>query len=194
MKHSLTLMVFAGMLGLISPGMSASKNPDAAAVLTPKDAIALVGGPLDEVFKLESKPASENGYDHNTICGYFPKGYRLAEADRPPERGVQLSIHRFKSPKEAKKFYDLTAEAEREMAKMAEGPSAGAKVTPLKGVGQAGVLSVKKLTPEPKANYRVGIASFLKGSVMAQLTVWKRDAAVAPAASSGAKLIAARLP
>lgn len=187
-------LILAGIVVIVAPTLAAPKNPEAATLLTAKDAAALVGGPLDEVSKYESKPDSQNGHDHNTICGYFLKGYRLAEADRPPERGVQLSLHRFKTPKEAQKFYALTADAEREMTKLAGSPSAGGKVESLKGVGEAGVLSIKKLTPEPKAIYQVGIATFLKGSVMGQLTVWKRDASVAAAASAGAKRIATRLP
>jgi len=194
MKCLIALTLLAGMASLPTTALAISKHPDAAALLTAKDAVAMVAGPLDEVSKLESKPDAENGHDHNTICGYFPKGYRLAEAERPPERGVQLSLHRFPTPKEAQKFYDLTAAAEREMAKTAGSATAGSKVEVLKGVGQAGVLSVKKLTPEPKAVYQVGIATFLKGSVMGQLTVWRRDATVAAAASAGAKQIAAKLP
>lgn len=183
-----------GFAVMVAPALAAPKTPDATTLLTSKDAVALVGGPLDEVSRYESKPDAQNGHDHNTICGYFPQGYRLAEAERPPERGVQLSLHRFKTPKEARKFYALTADAEREMAKMAGSPSAGGKVEVLKGVGEAGVLSIKKLTPEPQAIYQVGVATFLKGSVMAQLTVWKRDAPVAAAATTGAKRIAAKLP
>jgi hypothetical protein len=186
--------LLTGFAVMVAPVLAAPKSPDAGTLLTSKDAVVLVGGPLDEVSKYESKPDAQNGHDHNTICGYFPKGYRLAEAERPPERGMQLSLHRFKTPKEARKFYDLTADAEREMTKMAGSPSAGSKVEVLKGVGEAGVLSIKKLTPEPKAIYQVGVATFLKGSVMGQLTVWKRDAAVAAAATTGAKQVAARLP
>jgi hypothetical protein len=190
MKH----LLFQTMIGLavagILPTLAAAKAPIAAALLSAKEAAALVGGPLEEVTKSETKPDAQNGRDHNTICGYFPKGYKIAEAERPPERGVEVSLHTFPSPAEAKRFFGFTREAEQEAAKTIP----GAKLVPLKGAGEAGVLSTKTLRPEPDAHYQIGIASFIKGATMAQVTVWKRKAPVDAIAAAAAKQIAAKLP
>jgi hypothetical protein len=50
-----------------------------------------MGAPLESNFRNESQPDSVNGHDHTTVCGWFPKGYNLSTADKPPERGVQLT-------------------------------------------------------------------------------------------------------
>jgi hypothetical protein len=190
MKRALFPMLLMALAGGVLPALAAAKAPVASALLSANEAALLVGGPLDEVSKSEVKPNAENGHDHTTICGYFPKGYQLETAERPPERGIQLSLHTFPSRAEAKKFFNFSKEAQQESAKSFP----GGKFSPLKGAGEAGFVSTKVITPEPKADYQIALAYFVKGSTMAQLTVWKRSAPVAGIATTAAKQVAAKLP
>lgn len=118
-------IVLASVLGLsmaVTPTPTGGQTPVACAVLSEKEALALVGGPLGEISKGEQKPTMENGHDHNTWCGFFPKGYDLRKADRPPERGLMLQLHAMRNPADAKGFYENTVEAMKEMAKASGSP------------------------------------------------------------------------
>jgi hypothetical protein len=174
----------------VVPVVAAGKAPVAASVLSANEAAALVRGPLDEVAKYEVKPTSENGQDHNTSCGYFPKGYRIDTADRPPDRGIQVALHTFPTSGEAKQFFDLTRDGEKQLAEA----NPTAKVTALPGVGTGAILTTKRITPEPKAVYQIAMASFWKGKTMAQITVWKLGSPASAIATTAAKQVASRLP
>jgi hypothetical protein len=84
--------------------LAAEKSLVACSLMDEKEAVALVGGPLGEVFKNEQKPTVENGRDHNSVCGFFPKGYKIQTADRSPEQGVQLQLHVMQTDAAAKAF------------------------------------------------------------------------------------------
>jgi len=159
-------------------------------MLSEKEAIALSGGPLVEVSRDEIKPTAENGHDHNTVCGYFPKGYNLRKADRPPERGVQVQLHALRSRDDAKQFYEAGRGVAQERAKMPKGTS----IVSLPGTGEAAFLQTRRIEPEPGAVYEIAIVQMLKGSVMSQVTVWRKGAPADEAAKSAARQVASRLP
>jgi len=156
--------------------------------------VALVGGPLGEVLKNEQKPTAENGHDHTTTCGFFPKGYDLRKAGRPPERGLMLQLHAMRNNADAKGFYENTVGMVKEMAKESGSPTAGAKVTTVKGMGEAATIELDKIEPEPKAVYQVVKLYFLKGRVMGHVTAWKKAAPADEIARAAAKQIIAKLP
>ena len=145
--------------------------------LAAPDAAALMGAPLESNFRNESKPDAVNGHDHTTVCGWFPKGYNLATADKPPERGVQLTVHTFRTPAEAKQFHSM----------MKSGPP-GTKVKPVPGVGEDAVIDEKTFSGTNVATLR-----FVKGVHSAQVQTWRKGEAGADVATAAAKQVAAKL-
>jgi hypothetical protein len=170
------------------------KLPVACGVLGEQEALALVGGPLGEIFRHEETPGAQNGYDHASICGFFPKGYDIQKADHPPERGLELALHSLRTRGEAKAYYENSLAARQEMAKLPGSPLLSAKYTTLAGVGEAAVMESRTLEPEQKVTYSVAAVIFLKGSVMGQVTTWKKGAPDDTIASSAAKQVMAKLP
>lgn len=194
MNYSVLTVVLLGLVICLASAIAGIKSPIACSMLSEKDALELVGGPLGEVFKNEEAPSKENGYDHNSVCGFFPKGYNIQKADRPPERGLQLQLHAMRNAVDAKNFYDNSLSTAQVMSKMPGNPYTGAAITPLKGMGQAAFLRVCKIEPEPGSSYQIAILIFLKGNVTGQLTAWKKAAAVEEIAKSAAKKVISRLP
>jgi hypothetical protein len=189
--HHWLIVLFSIVLACWSvSGWAAAQAATACAVLSAQEAVTLVGGPLDEVFHREDKPTMQNGYDHDTVCGYFPKGYNIQKADRPPERGLQVQLHTMRNNDDAKTFYERIAD----MSMQPSGPFTDAKLTPLQGVGEAAFLRASQLEPEPGAVYQVASVTFLKGKVMGQLTVWKKAAPVDHIANSAVQQVIAKLP
>lgn len=190
------LVTLLGGVCLLGWQASAGGSMDCS-LYTEKDALATAGGPLGEVVQSERKPEAENGDDHTTSCGYFPKGFDFDKADGPPERGVEVQIHRLPSAQAARRMYDFTLEAVEEMARQTgmRNPD-GKAATPLAGAGEAAFVRVLKLMePEPGQARYSAMATFVKGSVMGQVTVWKTGK-TAPHGESGAaaRLVASRLP
>jgi hypothetical protein len=173
---------------------AAETAPIACSVLGESEAVALVGGPLGEIFRHEEKPHAQNGYDQASVCGYFPKGYNIQKADRPPERGLELALHVLRNKADAKAYYDNSVTARQEMARLPGSPFINAKYTPLAGMGEAAVMEVRTLEPEPNVTYNVAAVIFLKGSVMGQVTTWKKAAPADAIASTAAKQVIAKLP
>jgi len=194
MKYSILLLFLMGTGVWALSALAGSIMPVASALLSEKDALALVGGPLGEVFKTEELPTRENGYDHISVCGFFPKGYDIQKADRPPERGVQIQLHAMRTSAEAKSFYEHTLASNQEMTRMQGSPFAGNKITPLKGMGEAAFLLENKIEPEPGSPYEIATVMFLKGNVMAQLMVWKKAAPATEIAKNTAKMVLSKLP
>jgi hypothetical protein len=194
MKRLVCLALLLGICVLWVPVHAGEKDPMACGVLTEKDALALVGGPLGEVFQTEEKPEAFNGYDHISVCGFFPKGYNIQEASLPPERGVQLQLHVMRDKTDAKGFYDNTFESAQSMINMPGSPLSGAKITPLAGMSDAAFLQSDKSEPEPKSIYHITTVTFLKGNIMGQLQVWKKAKPVDDIAKTAAKTTISRLP
>lgn len=190
MHRWLIVLLSVVLAGGSIPGWAAAKAATACAVLSAPEAVALVGGPLGEVFRSEDKPTMQNGYDHDTVCGYFPKGYNIQKADRPPERGLQVQLHTMRNNHDAKTFYERMAD----MTMQPGGPFPDAKVTPLQGVGEAAFLRELNIEPEPGAVYHVASVSFLKGKVMGQVMVWKKAAPVDQIAHKAVQQVLAKLP
>lgn len=190
----LTTLVLVAACSIWSARAADQTAPVACSVLTQSDAVALVGGPLGEVFRHEEKPHAQNGYDHASVCGFFPKGYHIQKADRPPERGLELALHALRNKADAKAYYDNSLSARQEMAKLPGSPFINAKYTPLAGMGEAAVMEVRVLEPEPNVTYNVAAVIFLKGHVMGQVTTWKKAAPADAIASSAAKQVIAKLP
>ena len=95
---TLRLVLASAIIGSVITDASAAPAAAACGALTSQDAAALMGAPLEANFTNETAPDSLNGHDHTTVCGWFPKGYDLKKADAPPERGVQLTLHTFRTP------------------------------------------------------------------------------------------------
>ena len=151
------LAIASAIAGLAVFEVAAAES--ACGALTAQDATALMGAPLESNFKNETKPDALNGHDHTTVCGWFPKGYDLKKADAPPERGVQLTLHTFRTQAEAKMFHDMTKNG-----------LPGSKPKAVSGVGQDAVIEEKKFS-----GTRVATIHFLKGVHAAQIQTWHKD-------------------
>jgi hypothetical protein len=149
-----------------------------------EDAATLVGGPVPANERAEMKPTAENGYDHTTVCGWFPQGYKLATANAPPPHGAQLTLHEMRTPAEAQAFHENITSMMEEVAKAS--PQAGT-FTPASGLGDAAVLQQQKLGGVHLATVR-----FLKGKVAAQLQVWRAEGPPGDAAVAAARRIVVR--
>lgn len=168
-----------------------AKSPIACNVLTEKDAAAIVGEPLGSVLREETRPTAQNGHRHDSVCGYFPKGYDIRKADRPPERGLELQLYARRSKDDSKEFYDAALGMAEQRSKT---PKSGTKPAPLPGTGEAAFLQARKLEPQPGNVYDIAIVRVLKGNVMAQITAWKKGAPADEVAKAAAKHVASRLP
>jgi hypothetical protein len=183
-----------GTFAFASTVLAGAKSPVACALMDEKEALALVGGPLGEVFKEEEMPTMENGRDHNSVCGFFPKGYKIQEADSPPERGLQLQLHVMQTEAAAKTFYERVLESNQDMTRMSGSPLASAKITTLNGIGKAAFLADDKIELEPGSSCAVATVGFLKGNVMGQVQVWKKSGPAGEIAKSAAKKVVTKLP
>ena len=170
-------LVLASAIAGLAITEAAAAPASACGVLTSEDAAALMGTPLESNFRNETPPDSLNGHDHTTVCGWFPKGYDIKKADAPPERGVQLTLHTFRTPAEAKMFHDMTK----------KGPSGG-KPKAVPGVGQDAVMEVKNFS-----SARVATIHFLKGVHAAQIQTWRKDRTAADSATEAAKKVVGKL-
>jgi hypothetical protein len=173
------LVLVSAIGGLAAIGSASAAGPSAACTaLTAPDATALMGAPLAANFRNESAPDAVNGHDHTTVCGWFPAGYDLQKADAPPERGVQLTLHTFRTAAEAKQFHDMTK----------NGPPGG-KPKPVAGVGQDAVVEEKTFS-----GTRVATIRFLKGTHAAQIQTWRKDNKdAAESATAAAKQVVGKL-
>jgi len=171
-------LVIASTLAALVVGEAAAAPEVACNALTAKDAAALMGAPLESNFRNETAPDSLNGHDHTTVCGWFPKGYDLKRDDAPPERGVQLTLHTFRTPAEAKMFHDMTK----------QGPPGG-KPKAVSGVGQDAMIEEKKFS-----GTRVATIHFLKGVHAAQIQTWRKEKAAAiDSATAAARQVVGKL-
>ncbi|MBK7901471.1 MAG: hypothetical protein IPJ99_19510 [Betaproteobacteria bacterium] len=159
---------------------------NACTLLASQDAAALAGAPLPENFKAETAPTAQNGRDHTTVCGWFPKGYDLRSAEAPPEAGVQLTVHALGSAADAKSFHTNAAEMTREMAK--SGPLA-AKISTPAGIGENAILDIKTLG----GNTQVATLKFVKGANALQIQAWTKGPGAGDVATKAAKQVAGKL-
>lgn len=193
MKYFVLLAFMFGTINLAAVALADGKSPVACALLNEKESVALVGGPLGEVFKNEQKPTMENGRDHNSVCGFFPKGYKIATADLPPVHGILLTIHDMQTAAAAKNFYEQSLTSEQEMMSMTGSPNTGGKITILSGIGKAAYLLENKIEPGSSSS---GVATivFLKGNVMGQVQVWKKGGQAGEINKKAVKNLVAKLP
>jgi hypothetical protein len=170
---SLERMALAAALALtaVAPALATP----ACKALPAEAAAALLGAALPENVRRETPPTRDNGHDATSVCGWFPKGYRLATADAPPERGVLLSVHRFRSAAEARRFYEFNAET-----------APGAQ--PLAGLGEEAAAAERQL-----GGVNLATVIVLAGPRFVQVQVWRKGGAAAEAASSAARQAVARL-
>ncbi len=176
MSVALKLVLVSAIAGLVLTEASAAPA-SACGALTAPDAAALMGAPLESNFRNETPPDAQNGHDHTTVCGWFPKGFDLKKAEAPPERGVQLTLHTFRTPAEAKKFHDMTK----------GGPPAG-KPKAVAGIGQDAVIDEKTFS-----GVRVATIRFLKGVHAAQIQTWHKDKPAVDSASAAARQVVGKL-
>jgi hypothetical protein len=173
---TLKLLLASAIAGLASTAAAAPAS--ACGALTEQDAAALMGAPLESNFRNETPADSLNGHDHTTVCGWFPKGYDLKKAEAPPERGVQLTLHTFRTPAEAKMFHDMTK----------KGPLGGKPKT-VPDVGHDAVMEEKNFS-----GTRVATVHFLKGVHAAQIQTWRKEKAAAiDSATTAARQVVGKL-
>jgi len=174
---TLRLALASAIMGSIV--IDASAAPAAACgALTSQDAAALMGAPLEANFTNDTAPDSLNGHDHTTVCGWFPKGYDLKKAEAPPERGVQLTLHTFRTPAEAKMFHDMTK----------KGPP-GSSPRAVPDLGQDALMEEKNFS-----GTRVATIHFLKGVHAAQIQTWRKEKAAAiDSATAAARQVVGKL-
>jgi hypothetical protein len=193
-----------GLAGLFAfsvwamPGLAFAQSPMACSLISEKEALTLVGGPLGEISKGEQKPTPENANDHRTWCGFFPKGsnaeaYFSGKTDHPPERGLRLNLNAKRKSADAKRFYEEAVGVITEGAK-APGNPTRPKVSSLGGMGAVATLEVETIEAEPKVVYHVATVYFLKGTVSGSVVVWKKAAPADEIARAAAKQIIAKLP
>ncbi|MCE9658540.1 MAG: hypothetical protein K8R60_08265 [Burkholderiales bacterium] len=167
------------------PVAAAAQARTACQLLSAADAASLMGAPLPEPFKSEMRPEKENGHDHKTACGWFPKGVKLATADAPPERGILLTLHRLRTPHEAATFHEHSTGMMRDAAQ--SNPALG-KSAPAPGIGEEAELTQKEL-----GGVRIATLRFLKGTVAGQVQVWRKDGPAGDVATAAAKRVVAKL-
>ena len=167
-------LLASAILGLAGAAASAAPGDAACTALSQQEAATLMGAPLESNFRNETAPDAVNGHDHTTVCGWFPKGFDLKSAGAPPERGVQLTLHTFRTPAEAKQFHDMTKNG-----------MPGSKHKPVSGVGQDAVIDEKTYS-----GIRVATIRFLKGPHAAQVQTWSKDKGGEAATAAATKVVA----
>ena len=167
------------------PASGAAQARTACELLSAADAAALLGSPLPEPFRSEERPQMQNGHDHKTACGWFPKGVKLATADSPPERGILLTLHRLRTPGEAATFHEHSTGMMRDAAQ--SNPALGT-AAPAPGIGEGAELRQRQADGVNIATLR-----FLKGTVAGQVQVWRKGGAAGEVATAAAKRVVAKL-
>jgi hypothetical protein len=180
---NLLKLVVIGAMAVPATGVAQART--ACELLSADEAASLMGAPLPEPFKGETPPVAQNGYDHATSCGWFPKGFSMATADAPPERGVLLTLHRLRTPAEAKTFHGQSTGMMRDAAK--SNPALG-KSSRAAGIGEAAELGQKEL-----GGVRIATLRFLKGTVAGQVQVWRKDGPAGDVATAAARSVVAKL-
>jgi hypothetical protein len=175
------------LFGLLATRADAAGAPPACTALTETEALALVGAPLGAVTREEVKPTAENGHDATNACGYFPKGYDLAKADGPPERGIMVTLHSMPDGDAAKRFYNQMFK----MAGMSVANQPGVSIAPVTGLGEGAYLQLMTLDSKPPV--RLANVGFYKGSVMGFIQVWIKGPP-GEVAQKAAKGIISKLP
>ncbi|HEY3739984.1 MAG TPA: hypothetical protein VGL53_09070 [Bryobacteraceae bacterium] len=160
----------------------------ACSTLSDAEAVKLLGGPLGEVSKDETTPSDENGNDHQTACGHFPKGYSLEHAAGPPERGILITLHTMPNKDAAKRYYDGVYQMLKGMPAANGG---GSNITSVSGIGESAYL--KRITL-PKSTSKIVALTFLKRSVMVDIQIWKSSGSVDEIARQAARQVLAKLP
>lgn len=185
MMRMLLPLVLVGLSVGAAPARAADA-PNACAALSEADAVKLLGGPLGEIYKSETKPTTENGNARRTACGYFPKGYDFDKTEAPPARGILVTFDAMRSDADAKRFYEGALRMHQNLPQAA----GNAKVTPVSGMGEGAYLRSSTVATAP---IRVNL-TFLKGSVLVDVAVWKNAASVDDIARAAAKQVLVRLP
>jgi hypothetical protein len=189
MTRALLSILFAACSLPAMPTAAVAAPIDACAVLSDADAARLAGAALGEVARHEVKPDDGNGNDQQTACGHFPKGYHIESAEGPPDSGVLVELHAFRSGGEARRFYEGVLGMHTDMQK-ASG-SAGPRLTMVGGIGDGAYLLPTVLPSSPS---KITTLTFLKGSVVASVQVWKKATASDPIARAAAMQVLAKLP
>ena len=184
-------LLFAALALQTVPTSAAGETPAACAVLSQAEAAKLAGAPLGEIAKGEVKASDQNGNDHQTSCGYFPKGYHIDKADGPPDSGLLVELHAFRSADDAKRFYEGVLGMHMEMAKARGNAGAGGAVTTVSGIGEGAYL-LPTVLPNPAA--KIVTLTTRKGSIVASVQVWKNAAPVDPIARAAGARVVAKLP
>ncbi len=182
--------VFAATLAANTGLVAADATPGACAVLSDAEAARLVGATLGETDRLGSPASAQNGNDRKSACGHFPKGYHIETADGPPERGILVELHTMPTAGAARRFYEGILGMHVDNAKTPQA-RADSAIVAMAGIGEGAYLKPTALA-DPAA--RITTLTFLKGSTVASVQVWKTAAPVDEIARAAALQIAGRLP
>jgi hypothetical protein len=190
MNRFVMATVFTATLAASAGLRAADAGPMACAVLSDAEAARLVGGPLGETDKLGAPASAQNGNDRKSACGRFPKGYHIETADGPPERGVLVELHTLPTAAAARRFYEGVLDMHMDNARSPQA-RADAAVVATRDIGEAAYLKPTTLA-DPAV--RIVTLTFLKGSTVASVQVWKTAAPVDAVARAAAVQVAGRLP
>ncbi len=168
-------------------------EPLADSLFTQADAVAWLGGPLEDTFRQEEEPSSENGRDHVTVRGWYPKGWNPQTAEAPPERAIQVVVHAFADTAGAERFYEFVHDRDEGSVKHTDGPFAGFAFTSLDGLGDVAHVKHGSLPGAGGAKISLGTLSFRSGRAFVQMQVWMADGTALDRAQQAARVMAAKL-
>lgn len=171
----------------------ASAPPLADSLLSQAEAVAWLGGPLEDTFQQEEEASAENGHDHMTVRGWYPKGWNPQTADAPPDRAIQAVVHAFADTAGAERFYGFIHTRDERSVQAAEGPFAGFLVRTLEGVADAAHVKHGDLPGKGGGKVSLATLSFLRGRTFVQMQVWMADGSAVERATRAAKEMSAKL-
>lgn len=185
--------MFAVLLSLALSAPAAPATPDATALLSERDALAWVGGPLGGTFESATPPTAENGRDHTTVRGWFPRGWDPRTAEAPPARGVMLTLHAMPDAESAGAFLATMRDLHRERAEAAAPESGATTFTALDSLGAEAFVLAESVPV--KGGRPVGVATLMvaRGRTVLQLQIWRAEGSASETALRAARVLAARL-
>lgn len=175
------------------PAALALAEPVADSLLSRAEAVAWLGGPLEDTFQQEEPPSRENGHDHMTVRGWYPKGWHPQTAEAPPQRAIQLVVHAFADTSGATRFYEFVRDRDEGTVGNGDGPFAGFAFTPIDAVADECHVKHGALPGEGGATISLATLSLRRGRTFVQVQVWMADGSALERATRAARAMSARL-
>ncbi len=168
-------------------------EPVADSLLSQADAVAWLGGPLEDTFQQEGEPSSDNGHDHMTVRGWYPKGWNPQTAEAPPQRAIQAVVHAFADTSGAKRFYEFVRDRDEGAVGRGDGPFAGFAFAPIEALADECHAKHGALPGEDGAKISLATLSFRSGRTFVQMQVWMADGSALERATRAAREMDAKL-